>query len=80
MLYNNICKSPPRTEIPAATSLKLYDAAAPLLLVADALELDDVEEPIELASAVVLQVKVPWITLPLPASDWKPLQSICCSD
>jgi len=82
MLYNNICKSPPRTERPAAASLKPYDTAAPLLLVDEALELlpVDVDDPRELASAVVLQMKVPWMTFPVPASAWKPLQSIWAVD
>lgn len=61
MLYNNIDKSPPITERPAAASLIPYDAAAPLVFVADAAEPVpvDVEDPRELASAVVLQMKVP---------------------
>ncbi len=50
--------------------------ALELLLVPD--DDDDVPEVSEVASAVVLQVKVPWMTLLTPASDWNPLQSIDC--
>jgi len=85
MLYSNICKRPPTTERPATASLTPKEAAAPLLDVALALdpllvpdEEDDVPEVREVASAVVLQVKVPWMTLLTPASDWNPLQSIDC--
>jgi len=82
MLYNNICRSPPITERPAAASLRPYDAAAPLLLVEEALDEVPVvvEDPRVLASAVVLQMKTPWMTFPPWASAEKPLQSIWAVD
>jgi len=84
MLYSNICKRPPNTERPATASLTPNEAAAPLLWVALGLDPllvpdDGVPEVREVASAVVLQVKVPWMTLLTPASDENPLQSIDCS-
>jgi len=53
-----------------------------LLLVDEAEEPEEVldEDPRVVASAVVLQMKVPWITLPDPASAWKPVQSIWAVD
>jgi len=59
MLYNNICKSPPMTERPATASLTPYEAAAPLVPVAEEEDPEEVGEPREVASAVVLQVNVP---------------------
>lgn len=64
MLYNNICKSPPTTDRPATISLIPYDAAAPFVLVALALEPVPVpvvdEDPSRvLVVSVVLQMKVP---------------------
>ncbi len=77
MLYSNIDNRPPITERPATASLTPYDTAAPLLLVDDALELEPVVVPVmDPAFAEVSQMKVPWMTLPLPASDLKPVQSI----
>jgi len=80
MPYNNICRRPPMTERPIRPSFTPYETAAPLVLVAVEEDPEVVDEPRVVASAVVLQMKVPWITLPDPASDWKPLQSIWAVD
>lgn len=63
MLYNNICNNPPMTEKPATASLTPKETAAPLLEVGE--EEDPVpvpvvvDPPIEVASAVVIQMNVP---------------------
>ena len=82
MLYNNIPRRPPTTERPAIAGLAPNELAA--LPVEDGDEPLEVEVPSEsssrpdLASAVVLQVKVPWMTL--PSSSSKPEQSISAVD
>ena len=77
MLYNNICIKVPKAPRPATTSLTPY-ATATLFLVLVEVELELVEVPLELtplvASEVVLQVNVPWMTLPF--SDSKVLQTM----
>jgi hypothetical protein len=81
MLYNNICNNPPSTENAATDSLMPYDTAAPLLVEVDPELLPvDVDDPRVVALAVVLQMKVPRMTLPIPASAAKALQSICWVD
>jgi hypothetical protein len=77
MLYNNICIKVPKRPRPARVSLTPYAIAAPLVLVE--VELEPVEVPVLLptplvASEVVLQVNVPWMTLPFSAL--KVLQSM----
>lgn len=81
-LSHNICKSPPTTERPAAISLTPYNTAAPFMLVGLALEPVPVvdEDPSRvLVVSVVLQMKVPWITLPCsPDCALKQEQSTDC--
>jgi len=81
MLYKNICRSPPMTERPATAPLTPNETAAPLVLVAEA-ELPvvvPVVPPMLVASAVVLQVYVPWMILEV-CSESKVLQSIWAVD
>jgi hypothetical protein len=77
MLYNNICIKLPTNPRPAATSLTPYVTAEAFLVLVE-VELVPVLVPLELtplvASAVVLHVNVPWMTL--PASALNPLQSM----
>jgi len=83
MLYNNNCTRPARTERPITASLIPYAAAAffflPVEVGSEELLVPVPDDPTPLfASAVVLQVKVPWITLFFML--WKVVQSIVAVD
>lgn len=71
-------KRPPKTESPRPASPRPKVTVAPELFVEEAPEEleDPVDDPRVVASAVVLQMNVPWMTFPLPASASKPLQSM----